>query len=87
MRKIVLIGMTFLLSTSFAKADERKVDFEKTGGQKGALTQRILTYKGVKPLTKICEGGCPTPLYRWTCNDNDSCGLNCAAKPPYAYCY
>lgn len=87
MRTFILLGAAFFISTSFANADERKVDFEKMIGPRGTLTQRIMTYKGATPSTKTCEGGCPSPQYKWTCKDNESCGINCAEKPASGYCY
>ena len=85
MRMSMLMVGIFFMTTSLATA-ERRVEFDK-GLKKGSLLERVNTYKGIKPLTKTCEGGCPSPLTRWPCNDNERCGINCAARPPYGYCY
>jgi hypothetical protein len=84
-RALLVLGIIFVVASS-ASGEERKVPFRK-GLKAGVKLMSITTYKGVRPQTKTCEGGCPTPLYRWPCNDNESCGINCAAHPPYGYCY
>ena len=86
MRMRVFTIAVFVMASVPVSAEERKVEFEKII-QHGAKLMSITTYKGIKPLTKVCEAGCPTPLYRWTCNDNESCGINCAAKLTNGYCY
>ena len=85
MRFVMLLIGTFLLTTAFAAAEERKAPFDK-GLKKGRLQSQVKTFNAVGPR-KTCEGGCPTPLYKWPCKDSESCGINCAANPPYGYCY
>jgi hypothetical protein len=90
-RSTLFIAWLFVAASMVQAIAETRVDFTKKPAHFGPKISQITTYaggKGAKPQTLYCSGSCSGgPTYSWQCGDNDHCGLNCAARPPYAYCY
>lgn len=83
------VGLLLLvLSGVQAGAEARKVPFSPRPHHLGERLSTVTSYKGVKPNNVQCGGHCDSkPDSYWTCDDGESCGINCAANPPYGYCY
>jgi hypothetical protein len=78
-------------STTSAFAKERRVAFTPVPQSLlGKNISIVKTYRGrgVHTKTIYCSGHCGGDGGgSWQCNDGEHCGINCAANPPYGYCY
>ena len=86
----LVVCVLFLIYSNLMALGAEKKPFTPLSKDQGNRISTVNEYKskGASPSTLYCSGSCGGgPTYHWQCGDNEHCGINCAAKPPYAYCY